>query len=68
MKKVFDLATKIALVTGLGGQFLGIVVARVIGIADGWGLTIGMMAGVMLSMNFLIPYFEKRNKEEPKDK
>ena len=66
MKKVFDLATKIALVTGLGGQFLGIVVARVIGIADGWGLTIGMMAGVMLSMNFLIPYFEKRNKEEPK--
>ncbi len=64
MKKVFDLATKIALVTGLGGQFLGIVVARVIGIADGWGLTIGMMAGVMLSMNFLIPYWEKRKKEE----
>jgi hypothetical protein len=26
-----------------------------------------MLAGVMLGMNFLIPYFEKRNKEEPED-
>ena len=49
---------------GIVGIFLGIVIARVIGIADGWGLTIGMMAGVMLSMNFLIPYWEKRKKEE----
>ena len=50
--------------TGVGGLFLGVVIARVIGIADGWGLTIGMMAGVMLSMNFLIPNWEKRNTEE----
>ena len=49
---------------GIVGIFLGIVIARVIGIADGWGLTIGMMAGVMLSMNFLIPNWEKRNTEE----
>ena len=54
-------------VAGIAGQFLGVVIARVIGMADGLGLCIGMMAGVMLGMNFLIPYFEKRNKEEPED-
>ena len=54
-------------VAGVAGQFLGVVIARVIGMADGLGICIGMMAGVMLGMNFLIPYFEKRNKEEPKD-
>jgi len=52
---------------GVAGQFLGVVIARVIGMADGLGISIGMMAGVMLGMNFLIPYFEKRNKEEPKE-
>ena len=52
---------------GVGGLFLGVVIARVIGFADGLGISIGMLAGVMLGMNFLIPYFEKRNKEEPKD-
>jgi len=50
---------------GIAGQFLGVVIARWIGMADGLGICIGMMAGVMLGMNFLIPYFEKRNKEEP---
>ena len=52
---------------GIAGQFLGVVIARVIGMADGLGISIGMLAGVMLGMNFLIPYFEKRNKEEPED-
>ena len=54
-------------VAGVAGQFLGVVIARWIGMADGLGIGIGMMAGVMLGMNFLIPYFEKRNKEEPED-
>ena len=52
---------------GIAGQFLGVVIARWIGMADGLGISIGMLAGVMLGMNFLIPYFEKRNKEEPED-
>ena len=54
-------------VAGVAGQFLGVVIARWIGMADGLGISIGMLAGVMLGMNFLIPYFEKRNKEEPED-
>ena len=54
-------------VAGIAGQFLGVVIARVIGMADGLGISIGMLAGVMLGMNFLIPYFEKQNKEEPED-
>ena len=54
-------------VAGVAGQFLGVVIARWIGMADGIGISVGMLAGVMLGMNFLIPYFEKRNKEEPKD-
>ena len=53
--------------SGFGGLFLGIVIARVIGMDDGLGISIGMLAGVMLGMNFLIPYFEKQNKEEPED-
>ena len=52
---------------GAAGLFLGIVIARVIGIADGLGMVIGMGLGAAIGMNFLIPYFEKRNKEEPKD-
>ena len=54
-------------VAGVAGQFLGVVIARWIGMADGIGISVGMLAGVMLGMNFLIPYFEKRNKEEPED-
>ena len=52
---------------GIAGQFLGVVIARWIGMADGLGISIGMLAGVMIGMNILIPYFEKRNKEEPED-
>ena len=54
-------------VAGVAGQFLGVVIARWIGMADGLGIGIGMMTGIIVGMNFLIPYFEKRNKEEPKD-
>ena len=57
----------IVAVPGIAGQFLGVVIARWIGMADGIGISVGMLAGVMLGMNFLIPYFEKRNKEEPQD-
>jgi hypothetical protein len=57
----------IVAIPGIAGQFLGVVIARWIGMADGIGISVGMLAGVMLGMNFLIPYFEKRNKEEPKD-
>ena len=52
---------------GIAGQFLGVVIARWIGMADGLGISIGMMAGIIIGMNFLIPYFEKQNKEEPVD-
>ena len=52
---------------GIAGQFLGVVIARKIGMADGLGIGIGMMAGIIIGMNFLIPYFEKQNKEEPVD-
>ena len=54
-------------VAGVAGQFLGVVIARWIGMADGLGVGIGMMAGIIVGMNFLIPYFEKQNKEEPED-
>ena len=54
-------------VAGVGGLFLGVVIARVIGMDDGLGISIGMLAGVMLGMNFLIPYFEKQNKEDSED-
>ena len=50
---------------GIAGQFLGVVISRWVGMADGLGIGIGMMAGIILGMNFLIPYVEKRNKEEP---
>ena len=52
---------------GVAGVFLGVVIARVIGISDGLGSGIGMMAGIIIGMNVLLPHFEKRNKEEPKD-
>ncbi len=54
-------------VAGVAGQFLGVVIARWIGMADGLGICIGMMAGIIIGMNLLIPYFEKQNKEEPVD-
>ena len=52
---------------GVAGLFLGVVIVRVIGISDGLGSGIGMMAGIIIGMNVLLPHFEKRNKEEPKD-
>ena len=59
--------TIIVVVASIACQFFGVVLARVIGMADGLGAGIGMMAGIIVGMNFLIPYFEKRNKEKPKD-
>ena len=57
----------IVAVPSIALQFLGVAIARWIGMDDGLGLVIGKMAGIMLGMNFLIPYFEKQNKEEPED-
>ena len=51
-------------VPGVAGVFLGIVIARWIGMADGLGICIGMMAGIIVGMFILVPYFEKRKKEE----
>ena len=51
---------------GVSGLFLGVVIARVIGFSDGLGAGIGMMAGIIVGFNFLLPYFEKRNKKESK--
>ena len=53
--------------SGVVGLFLGIVIARGIGMADGLGLVIGMSTGIIGGMNFLMPYLEKRNKEERED-
>ena len=53
--------------SGVGGLILGIVIARLIGMADGLGMVIGVGAGWLVGKNFLLPYFEKRNKEEPED-
>ena len=47
-------------VSGVAGVFLGVVIARWIGMADGLGGGIGMMAGIILGMFILIPYFEKK--------
>ena len=52
---------------GIAGLFLGVVIARVIGMADGLGAGIGAGTGWMIGRNFLLPYFEKRNKEEPEN-
>ena len=49
--------------TGVGGLFLGVVILRGIGMADGLGAGIGMMAGKIVGMFILLPYFEKRNKK-----
>ena len=53
--------------SGVGGLILGIVIARLIGMADGLGMVIGVGIGWLVGKNFLLPYFEKRNKEEPED-
>jgi len=50
--------------SGFGGLFLGLVIARVIGMADGLGSGIGAGTGWIIGRNFLLPYFEKRKKEE----
>ena len=57
----------IVFASGIGGLILGIVIARLIGMADGLGMVIGAGTGWMIGRNFLLPYFEKRNKEEPED-
>ena len=49
---------------GVGGLFLGVVIARLIGMADGLGMVIGAGIGWFIGMNFFLPYFEKRKKEE----
>ena len=46
--------------SGFGGLNLGIVIARVIGMADGLGMVIGMMAGIIVGFKII----EKRKKEE----
>ena len=53
--------------SGFGGLILGIVIAKLIGMADGLGMGIGAGTGWLVGKNFLLPYFEKRNKEEPED-
>ena len=45
---------------GVGGLFLGVVIARVIGMADGLGMVIGMMVGIIVGSKII----EKRKKEE----
>ena len=51
--------------SGVGWLILGIVISKLIGMADGLGMVIGAGTGWMIGRNFLLPYFEKRNKEEP---
>ena len=50
--------------SGFGGLILGIVIAKLIGMADGLGMGIGAGTGWLIGRNFLLPYFEKRKKEE----
>ena len=50
--------------SGFGGLILGIVISKLIGMADGLGMGIGAGTGWMIGNNFLLPYFEKRKKEE----
>ena len=53
--------------SGIGGLILGIVIPRLIGMADGFLWVIGGGIGWFVGNNFLLPYFEKRTKEEPED-
>ena len=50
--------------SGVGGLILGIVISKLIGMADGLGMGIGAGTGWLIGRNFLLPYFEKRKKEE----
>jgi len=50
--------------SGFGGLILGIVIAKLIGMADVLGMVIGAGIGWFIGMNFFLPYFEKRKKEE----
>ena len=50
--------------SGAGGLILGIVISKLIGMADGLGMAIGAGIGWLIGRNFLLPYFEKRKKEE----
>ena len=50
--------------SGFGGLILGIVISKLIGMADGLGMRIGAATGWFIGRNFLLPYFEKRKKEE----
>ena len=50
--------------SGVGGLILGIVIAKLIGMDDGLGMGIGAGTGWLIGRNFLLPYFEKRKKEE----
>ena len=50
--------------SGVGGLILGIVISKLIGMADGLGMGIGAGTGWLIGSNFLLPYFEKRKKEE----
>ena len=53
--------------SAVGGLILGIVIPRLIGMAAGFWFVLGGGIGWFVGNNFLLPYFEKRNKEEPKD-
>ena len=50
-----------------GGLILGIVIPKLIGMGEGLGMVIGGGAGWFIGTNFILPYFEKQNKEEPED-
>ena len=50
--------------SGFGGLILGIVIAKLIGMGEGLGMGIGAGTGWLIGRNFLLPYFEKRKKEE----
>ena len=50
--------------SGIGGLILGIVIAKLIGMGEGLGMGIGAGTGWLIGRNFLLPYFEKRKKEE----
>ena len=53
--------------SGFGGLILGIVISKLIGMADRLGMVIGAGTGWLVGKNFLLPYYKKRNKEEPED-
>ena len=53
--------------SAVGGLILGIVIPKLIGMGEGLGMVIGGGAGWFIGTNFLLPYFEKRTKEEHED-